>query len=65
MEKANFREMLYFLKEQGCPMLSTRQEAGKFLDMGQQNLRREIAKGRLKLVDNKIPIGSIASYLCG
>ncbi len=65
MEKRHYREMLLFLKEQGCPMLSTRVQASKFLGMGQQNLRKEIAKGRIKLVDNKIPIGSLASYLCG
>ncbi len=65
MEKANYREMLFFLKEQGCPLLCTRKEAGALLGMAEHNLRREIAKGKLKLADNKIPIGSIASYLCG
>ena len=65
MEKSHYREMLQFLTEQGCPIMSTRQQASKMLGICQQNLRKEIAKGRIKLVDNKIPIGSLASYLCG
>ncbi len=65
MEKQGYREMLKFLNDKGCPMLSTRVEAAKLLGMGQQNLRKEIARGKLKIQDNKIPIGSLASYLCG
>ena len=65
MEKKGYREMLKFLDDKGCPMLATRAEAAKFLGIGQQNLRKEISKGKLKLQDNKIPIGSLASYLCG
>ena len=65
MEKANYREMLLFLKEQGCPLLITRKQAGELLGMAPLNLRKEIQKGRIKLADNKIPIGSLASYLCG
>ncbi len=65
MEKSNYREMLLFLREQGCPMMSTRKEASSFLGICQQNLRREISKGRIKLCEDKIPIGSLASYLCG
>ena len=65
MEKQGYREMLKFLNDKGCPMLSTRVDAAKFLGIGQQNLRKEIAKGKLKLQDNRIPIGSLASYLCG
>lgn len=65
MEKAHYREMLLFLKEQGCPMMSTRVQASKILGICQQNLRREIAKGRIKICEDKIPIGSLASYLCG
>lgn len=65
MEKQGYRAMLKFLNDKGVPMLLTRAEAAKFLGIGQQNLRKEIAKGKLKLQDNKIPIGSLASYLCG
>lgn len=65
MEKNGYREMLSFLSEKDVPLLLTRAEAGKLLGIGQQNLRKEIAKGKLKLEDNRIPIGSIARYLCG
>ncbi len=65
MEKQGYRDMLFFLKEQGCPMMSTRGQASKFLGICQQNLRKEIAKGKIKVCEDKIPIGSLASYLCG
>lgn len=65
MEKKGYREMLVFLSDKGVSMLCTRAEAAKVLGIGQQNLRKEIAKGKLKLQDNRIPIGSLASYLCG
>ena len=65
MEKKGYRDMLNFLYDKGVPMLLTRAQAGKLLGIGQQNLRKEIANGKLNLKDNRIPIGSIASYLCG
>ena len=66
MEKQGYREMLAFLTgEKGCAMMLSRKEAQKVLGVSHTHLTKIIQRGHIKLVDNKVPIGSIASYLCG
>ena len=65
MEKENYRDMLQFLCDKGYPMALTRGEACKLLGVSRPVLRKMIDKKRLKVNGGKIPIGSVASYLCG
>lgn len=65
MEKQGYREMLAFLSEKGYPMTLSKKEAQELLSVSHSHLSKIILRGHIKLVDNKIPLGSIASYLCG
>lgn len=65
-EKQGYREMLCFLiNDKNLPMTLTKKQAAAVLDVSITHLNTIISKGHLKIQDGKIPIGSIASYLCG
>ena len=64
-EKQGYREVLEFLTERGCPLLLTRSAAAEFLSISRPHLNKLIREKAIKVQENKIPIGSIASYLCG
>lgn len=64
-EKQGYRQMLEYLIEKGTPMTSTRQQAAKTLGVSKPVLDALIRRGVIKCVCDGIPIGSIASYLCG
>ena len=63
-EKPNYRDMLQMLLETN-PLLLSKKEAAELLKISRTHLDTIISKGHLKVQDGKIPIGSIASYLCG
>lgn len=63
-EKKGYREMLEFLSSR-YPLLLTRTQAAEILNVCPYTLRKIINKQNWKTVDKKIPIGVIASYLCG
>ena len=65
MEKQNFREMLLFLTEQGYPNTLTVKETAKAIGASYNFTRDLVRKGKIKLAGGKVPIGQIASYLCG
>lgn len=56
--------MLEHLSEKH-PMTLTRQEASEILNVSLPHLRGIIRKGHIKVQDGKIPLGSVANYLCG
>lgn len=64
-EKPNYRDMLQILLEKGYPMLLSKTQTAEALGISKKYLNKIISKGHLKAQDGKIPIGSIASYLCG
>ncbi len=64
-EKENFRDMLQFLTEKGYPMMMSRGQVTELLSVSRSTLAEAIKSGRIKVVNGKIPIGSVASYLCG
>ena len=64
-EKANYRDMLQFLTEKGYPLMLTQKQTAEILNCGKNTVPRIISRGHLKVIDGKIPIGSVASYLCG
>ena len=65
-EKPNFRDMLQYLHEdKQCPLTMTQKEAAKVINVSVTHFKTIVAKGHIKVVDGKIPIGSVASYLCG
>lgn len=63
-EKQGYREMLEFLSGK-YPLLITRTQAAEILDVCPHTLRKIIHKNGWKTVNKKIPIGTIASFLCG
>lgn len=65
MEKQGYREMLAFLSERGYKMTLSRKEAQEVLGVSHTHLAKMISRGHIKLIDNKIPLGSVARYLCG
>ena len=65
MEKKNYREMLLYLTERGCPTLMTRKYVAEFLGIAVSTLARIIRKGKIKLQGSMITIGELANYLCG
>lgn len=65
MEKKNYREMLLYLTERGCPALMTRKYVAEFLGIAVSTLARIIRKGKIKLQGSMITIGELANYLCG
>ena len=63
-EKENFRIVLQFLSEK-YPMMMTKVQASEALGISKPHLDKVIRNNHIKLQDGKIPIGSVASYLCG
>ena len=65
-EKEGYRDMLMFLNEtKKLPLLLNRGQACEALGISRDYLAVLIAKGDIKLLNSKIPIGSVARYLCG
>lgn len=56
--------MLMLLAEK-YPMTMTKKQAAEALGVSYTHLQRMIAKKHITEMDNKIPIGSVAKYLCG
>jgi len=65
VEKQGYREMLGFLTDKGYGMTLSKKETQELLNVSHTHLAKIIARGHIKIVDNKIPIGSVARYLCG
>lgn len=63
-EKDGYRDMLVLLMEQ-YPMTLSKTQAARALNIGKEKLYELIRKKHITVQDGKIPIGSIASYLCG
>ena len=63
-EKENYRATLQFLSEK-YPMLMAKIQVAEALGISRTHLDKVIRKGHIKVQDGKIPIGSVASYLCG
>lgn len=63
-EKEGYRDMLIILLEKYPPTMS-RTQAAEALGVSRPHLNKIIQKQHLKIQDGKIPIGSVASYLCG
>lgn len=64
-EKENYREMLLFLNvNKKIPLLMSRGQACEVMGISRDYLSMLISKGKIKLSENKIPIGSVANYLC-
>ena len=64
-EKTYYRDMLQFLTDKGYPMMMSRGQVTELLSVSRTTLAKAIKNGHIKVVDGKIPIGSVASYLCG
>ena len=65
-EKATYRETLSFLiDERGCPLVLNKKQAAKLLGISRNKLYDLIGDGCIKEHSEKIPIGSIANFLCG
>ncbi len=65
-EKPNYRDTLQFLTEKYTKMSLSKGETVDLLGITYPSLQKMIKKGELKAdCCGKIPIGSLASYLCG
>lgn len=65
-EKPNYRETLSFLiDERGCPLVLNKRQTAELLGISRNKLYDLIDDGCIKQLGDKIPIGSIASFLCG
>ena len=64
-EKVHYRETLAYLTEQGYSMSLSKTEAQKILGISWEYLNKLIAKNYIKEVCGKIPLGSVANYICG
>lgn len=66
-EKEGYREMLYILNEQKIPKMLSRKKASEVIGISREKVAELIARGALEVdkATNKIPIGSVARYLCG
>ncbi len=65
-EKENYRSMLSFLiDEKKCPLVMTKLETAKVLGVSRGKLDDMIFDGEIKMNGGRIPIGSVANYLCG
>ena len=64
-EKPNYRETLIYLQENGFTFLMNKKDVAAKLSISRPTLDRIIKSGKLKVSDGKIPIGALASYLCG
>ena len=63
-EKEGYREILSALMER-YPLLMSKTQAARALGIGKDRLAVIIRKKHIAVQDGKIPIGSLASYLCG
>lgn len=63
-EKEGYREILSILLEKYPPTL-TRKQTAEALGVSVTHLNRIILNRHITVKDGKIPIGSVASYLCG
>ena len=63
-EKEGYREILSALMER-YPLLLTRTQTAQALGIGRSTLAEIIRKKHIKVQDGKIPVGSLANYLCG
>ena len=63
-EKAGYREMIEFISEK-YPMAMTQKEAAECIGVSLPHIRKLIRNGKIKFVCGKVPIGSVASFLCG
>ena len=64
-EAFGYRETLELLAEKH-PMTVTQKDTAKILGCSLSHLKDTIIKkGHIKVVDGKIPLGSIARYICG
>jgi hypothetical protein len=57
--------MLQFLTEKGYPMMMSRGQVTEMLGVSRSTLAVAIKNGHIKVIDGKVPIGSVANYLCG
>lgn len=65
-EKANYRDTLSYLREvEKAPFSLNKTEAAKLADISREELNELIANGIIKMSGKKIPLGSVASYICG
>lgn len=65
-EKPNYRDMLAYLREvEKAPLSLNKSEAADLIDVNRAELNEMISKGIIVIKNKKIPLGSIASYLCG
>lgn len=64
-EKENYRETLQFLKTEGFTLMMSKSDTAEKLGISRPTLDRLIEKGSIKVDEGFIPIGSLASYLCG
>lgn len=63
-EKEGYRQMLEMLSKDH-PLLMSKKEACPVLGISLPHLNKLIAQNKIKYDNGKIPIGSLASYLCG
>ena len=65
-EKQKYRDMLQFLMERYTKMSLSKGETVDLLGITYPSLQKLIKKGEIKTdCCGKIPLGSLASYLCG
>ena len=64
-EKANYRETLAFLQDNGFDYLMNKSQLAEKLCISRPTLDDIIKSGKITIHNGKIPIGSVASYLCG
>lgn len=65
MEKKNFRETLEWLSSKDLPMSLSKKKAAEVLCVSRNTLAKMIDNGKIKTIDNKVTLVSIASALCG
>lgn len=63
-EKLGYREMIEFLSKDH-PLAMTQKEAAECMGISQPHMRRLVNEGVIKVVCGKVPIGSVAHFLCG
>ena len=65
-EKPNYRENLKFLHEQYGKMVFSKKETTHILGVSINTLQKMVKEEDIKTdSDGRIPIGSLANYLCG
>lgn len=63
-EKNGYREMLEFLAKDH-PLTMTQKEAAECIGVSAPHMRKLVVMGKIKVVCGKVPIGSVANFLCG